>query len=591
MAGLAIVVGVVAGIGGILFLYASDWVFHHMMAGLAGYAPSGPRGEKHLFANHDVGPVIAWAIVLIPGLGGLVSGFICNRFAPEAKGHGTDAAIDAYHRRGGLIRSRVPFIKGLATAITLGTGGSGGREGPIAQIGAGFGSFLATKLKLGQRQRRILLAAGMGAGVGAVFRAPLAGALFASEILYREAEFESEVLLPSFMSSAVAYCVLCGWFGEFGTLFLIEKAPVFDHLSELGVYTVMGLLLVPVIWFYIKTFYGLEHLFERLPWPKPLVAAFGGLLTGGTALAAWKLSGDPDSLSVLSAGYGVIQRGLDGIVNGWEGVRILLIVALLKIFTTSFTISSGGSGGVFGPSMVIGGGVGGAIGLAAKQLGYVSDPTSFIIVGMCGFFAGAARTPISTIIMVSEMTGSYKLLLPAMWVCTITFALASPWTLYRKQVLTRAHSPAHKGEFMVPLLQNMFVRDVLEDRNFPTVTIGTPLRDVLMLVASTHADYFPVLDDDGRLAGIFSAHDVRSFTYDDTLNELAVAADLMTTNIISVSPDDDLHVALQRFNLKNIDELPVVANDDKNKLVGMMRRRALSRAYHQRLQELREEAE
>ncbi len=589
MAGLSVIVGLVAGLGGIAFIYVSDFVFHQVMVAFAGYAPGGPRGEPKLFQGGEVGPLIAWGLVLVPGLGGLVSGFICNRWAPEAKGHGTDAAIDAYHRKAGFIRPRVPFVKGIATAITLGTGGSGGREGPIAQIGAGFGSFLATALKLGHRQRRILLAAGMGAGVGSVFRAPLAGALFASEILYRDPEFESEVVMPSFLSSAVAYCVLCGWFGNFGTLFVISKPPVFDHLSELVVYTGLALVLVPVIWFYIKSFYGLEKLFDRLPGPRPLIAALGGLLTGLTALIAWKISGDDDTLAVLSSGYGILQRGLDGIVTGWGGVRILLVVALLKIFTTSFTISSGGSGGVFGPSMVIGGGIGGAVGLAAQQWGLVEDPASFIIVGMCGFFAGAARTPISTIIMVSEMTGSYQLLLPAMWVCTITFALASPWTLYRRQVQSRAHSPAHKGEFMVPLLQDMFVRDVMEDRSFPTVQVGTAMREVVHLIADTHADYFPVLDADGRFVGIFSAHDVRSYTYDDTLHELAVAADIMTTSVISVTPDDDLHVALQRFNLKNIDELPVVDPADKHHLIGMMRRRALSRAYHQKLQELRAE--
>ncbi len=154
----------------------------------------------------------------MPAFGGLLSGWLVYTFAPEAEGHGTDAAINAYHRAGGLIRGRVPIVKTIASAITLTTGGSGGREGPIAQIGAGFGSFLATRLKLSDRERRIMMAAGIGAGVGSIFRAPLAGALFAAEVLYRDPEFESEVIIPAGISSVVAYCLFCLVFG-WGSLF------------------------------------------------------------------------------------------------------------------------------------------------------------------------------------------------------------------------------------------------------------------------------------------------------------------------------------------------------------------------------------
>ncbi len=590
MALLALIVGFVAGSGAIAFEYMSQGAFHLVMEKLCGYSPSGPGGETALFHGGGATDLVVLGIILAPAIGGFFSGLICFRFAPEARGHGTDAAIESYHYKGGHIRARVPILKSITTAISLGTGGSGGREGPIAQIGAGFGSFLATRLHLGERQRRILLAAGMGAGVGAIFRAPLAGALFAGEIMYREAELESDVLLPSFLSSAVAYCVLCGWFGSFGHLFIVPAGLTFDDLTELLPYTALAVVLVPVIWLNIKVFYGMEGVFERLPGPKALAPALGGLLTGLVAIGLWKATSDDNSLAVLSFGYGLLQQALDGSIVGWEGIRILVLVALFKILTTAFTISSGGSGGVFGPAMVVGGGIGGAVGLFCQQMGWVENPASFVVVGMCGFFAGSARTPISTIIMVSEMTGSYELLMPAMWVCAITFVLCTPWTLYRKQVPNRAHSPAHKGEFMVPLLQDMSVKDVMEERSFPVVNVGTSLKDVVHLVADTHADYFPVVDDEGRFVGIFSAHDIRSYTYDDTLHHLAVAADLMTTKIITITPEDDLHVALQRFNLKNIDELPVVDPDDKHKLVGMLRRRAMTRAYDARLKELRKAA-
>ena len=352
----------------------------------------------------------------------------------------------------------------------------------------------------------------------------------------------------------------------------------------------MALVLVPMVFLYTKVFYGLEYLFRRLPGPRPLVVGLGALLCGVVGVGVLQMTGDAHGLSVMSYGYGILQDALDKGITGWSGVRLLLVVAVLKILTTSLTISSGGSGGVFGPSMVIGGCVGGAVGVACQQLGMTDlNPGCFVIVGMCGFFAGAASTPISTIIMVCEMTGSYQLLLPSMWVCGITFLLCHRWTIYVKQVPNRAFSNAHRGEFLVPLLQQLKVADVLEvERQITTVKMDTPLADVVRIVARTHDDYFPVVDDEARLVGIFSAHDVREFTYDDTVHKLAIAGDLMTVQPITLTLDMDLHTALSRFSLKNLDELPVVAVDDPTKLLSMLRRRAITRAYNDKLKELKE---
>jgi CIC family chloride channel protein len=216
------------------------------------------------------------------------------------------------------------------------------------------------------------------------------------------------------------------------------------------------------------------------------------------------------------------------------------------------------------------------------------NPGCFVVVGMCGFFAGAANTPISTIIMVSEMTGSYQLLLPSMWVCGITFLLCGRWTIYVKQVPNRAFSHAHRGEFLVPLLQKLRVRDVLEEgRKLTTVPHDTPLAEVVKLVVNTHDDYFPVVDADGRFIGIFSAHDIREFVFDATVHNLAIAADLMTVEPICLTLDMDLHAALTQFDMKNLDELPVVAAADSGELIGMLRRRAITRAYNVKLDELK----
>jgi CIC family chloride channel protein len=585
---LAMVVGAVSGFGAIAFEYLSAVVAKVALVDLVGYAPTGPRGEIKIF-DHPAGYVpVLWLLPIVPAVGCFLSALFCLWWAPEAGGHGTDAAIDAYHRKEGRIRGRVPILKGLCSAITLGCGGSGGREGPIAQIGAGFGSFLGQKLKLGDSRTRALLAAGMAGGVGAIFRAPFAGALFAAEILYRDAELESEVVMPAFLSSAVAYCVFCGWLGEFGSLFELGPAFEFHRLIELVPYTVLALVLVPMIAFYTRFFYASERWFHRLPWPRPLVAMFGGFATGLIALGALWLTGDQLALSVASYGYGILQQTLDGSVVGWEGARLLLLVAVLKVVTTSCTIAAGGSGGVFGPSMVIGGSVGGAVGLLCHSMGLVQNPASLCVVGMCGFFAGAAKTPISTIVMVTEMTGSYQLLLPAMWVCGLTFLLSRRWALYQKQVQHRALSPAHQGEYQVALLEKMTVADVFEPSEVTTVPASLQLGEIVQMVVSSREDYFPVLDSDRRFVGVISVNDVRQFTFDKDAYGLAIASDIMSSPPVFVTPKDDLHKALETFDAVRLDELPVVSAEDPHRLLGRLRRRAINRAYTRRLKELKE---
>ena len=197
--GLAALVGVVAGLGAIVFYVATRVAEHYALGVVTGYYPEPrPGGEATLsWLPVSVHPFFPWLLLLVPTLGGLISGVIVFTFAPEAEGHGTDSVIAAYHYKQGQIRPRVPLIKIIASSITLGTGGSGGREGPIAQIGAGFGSLLGNMLRLRPAERRVLMAAGMGAGIGAIFRAPLAGTIFAGEVLYSSTEFEPEVIIPA----------------------------------------------------------------------------------------------------------------------------------------------------------------------------------------------------------------------------------------------------------------------------------------------------------------------------------------------------------------------------------------------------------
>lgn len=594
---LSSLIGVVAGLGAMAFQFLSQSVANYTLSHIAGYQLPETEGEHSVFPHreNDLQPILL--LVVLVG-GGVASGFLVFKFAPEAEGHGTDAAIDAFHNKGGFIRTRVPVVKTFASAITIGTGGSGGREGPIAQIGAGFGSFLATRLKLSARDRRIMLAAGMGAGVGAIFRAPLAGALFAGEILYRDADLEAEVIVPAAIASIVGYSIFSLALPagkQFVPLFGTRLNYQLTSVAELLPLTLLAVVLAIVGVIYIKTFYGTQKVFNQLPMPRIAKPALGAFLTGVVALAFYYLAGrDFDSLAVLSAGYGPLQKSLNPSVAGQEGFAVasglLLAIAALKILTTSLTIGSGGSGGVFGPSMVIGGCVGAAFGQIGHIVApeWIPTPQIYAIVGMAGFFAGCAHAPFSTIIMVSEMTGSYKLLLPSMWVCMLCFLLGQRWSLYRKQVKSRLESPAHRGDFVVDLLEGIRVSEVyrpLADQRL--IPEGMLLDDVVHQLAETTQMYFPVVDQNDRMVGIFSANDVRSYLFDESLWQLANARDLMTTKVVTLSLDDDLNTAMRHFTNLNVDELPVIDSGESGRVLGMLRRKETIAAYNRRLVELK----
>ncbi|MCF8052941.1 MAG: chloride channel protein [Desulfobacterales bacterium] len=569
-----VVIGIIAGLGSIVFHYLCQLGIHYFMDMIAGYRPPAPAGEHHLLAPTDR-PFNRWLLLFLPAFGGIISGWLVYTFAPEAEGHGTDAAIDAYHRKGGFIRGRVPIIKTIASAITLTTGGSGGREGPIAQIGAGFGSFLATRLKLSDRERRIMMAAGIGAGVGSIFRAPLAGALFAAEVLYRDPEFESEVIIPAGISSVVAYCLFCLVFG-WGSLF-DSPSFVFRNPLELGPYLVLSLVLVGTGIFYVKSFYGVTRLFKKIRIPNHIKPAIGGLCTGVIGFFL------PQTLAF---GYGFAQMAIHNELT----VPFLFALAVGKVLTTSFSIGSGGSGGVFGPSVVIGGAMGGAVGQVFHDImpGVVTEPGAFVVVGMAGFFTAVSNAPISTIIFVSEMTNSYHLLLPSLLVCSVSYLASQRWTIYERQVKSRIDSPAHAGDFFVDVLQAIRVKDLMPYvRKVRLIPESMSFRDFKTYFAATKQHYFPVMDDDGRLSGIFSSTDIRGVLFSPEVEPLVVMKDLCTSDIIVTTPGDDLNSVFQKFTQKNIDSLPVVRDDDNGVLIGMLSRREVIAFYNRKIQEMK----
>lgn len=545
---LCALVGLIAGVGAIGFHWLLQFVNHAVLDGLAGFRPPGPSGERPLFPE-TTRPFSRLVLFVLPAIGGLVSGAFVYWLAPEAEGHGTDAAIEAYHHKGGAIRARVPFVKTIASVITMGTGGSAGREGPIAQIGAGLGSNIANWLGLSSQQRRILMCAGLGAGIGAIFRAPLAGALFAGEVLYGGMDIEFEVITPAILASIVGYStfgLVFGWAPLFET-----PNFTFTNPMELGPYVALAVIVALGGRAYAQIFYSVRDAFHRLglrPWLKP---ALGGLAVGVVGLFV------PEA---LSTSFGVVQSAF----NGHESAGLLFAVALAKVLTTSLTVGSGGSGGVFGPAVVIGGSLGGAVGLVFHEWmpQLVRAPGAYAMVGMAGFFASAAHVPISTVIMVSELTGNYELLVPSMLVCMLGSLIVRRQSIYEKQLPSRAESPAHRKEAVLSLLQRLIVADVLKVRPgiVPVpINVDASLADVLSTFSTTSAHCLPVLDADGRLVGQINREGVQNMLGMSGLASGRQARDLMTP-AATIAQTASLHVALRLMAANDVAHLLIVGS-------------------------------
>jgi CIC family chloride channel protein len=599
--GLSLGVGVIAGLGAVVFYLATRLVFHYVLEITVGYHPGGPANEPPLpsLLPESAEPFHWWMLLIVPALGGLISGFLVYTLAPEAEGHGTDSAIAAYHFKGGQIRPRVPLVKILASAITLGTGGSGGREGPIAQIGAGFGSWLGGLLRLRPAERRLLMAAGMGAGIAAIFRAPLAGALFAAEVLYRSPDFESEVVIPAALACITAYCtfglVFSHWSGiGWDPLFAIDpdllKRMVFTNPLHLIPYLVLALFMVLLAMLYTRSFYGLTELFRRIPIRPHFKPAIGAFLSALVALALYFALDKMRVFAVLSFGYGILQDSLTRMPGESEDLSlatVLLAVAVGKIATTGLTIGSGGSGGVFGPSMVIGGCGGGALGILLNRVfpvGYMPPPASFILVGMAGFFAAAAKTPLSTLVMVSELTGNYNLLLPTLWVCTISFLLSDEQSIYSSQVQSRSRSPAHQGAYVREVLTGLYVKAFITPlREVPFLHAGDRVPEVIERLNSSPFQVVPVIDPDGQLLGVVTVEEVLLASQSPHLRGLLVAMDLMR-EVLPLRPDDPLDQAMELFIESDLLALPVVEGPDSKRVLGIVKRADLSGTYLRQLQ-------
>jgi len=544
---LAILIGVIGGFGALLFRWLIYWVndlFFFQRLSLHFISPLG----------HQLGLLV----ILLPAAGGLLVGLITYYFAPETKGHGVPEVMEAMATRGGRIRPRVVLAKVLASGICLGSGGSAGREGPIVQIGSSAGSTLGQLLKLNSPDIKVLVGCGAAAGIAATFNAPLAGVVFAIELILLE--FKTRSFVPLVISSTFATIISRIFLGAQPMIHV--PAYEFQNPYELILYLFLGFFAALLGILEIKSLYGTEDLFDRLKLHPVFKPVLGGLILGAIGLFL---------PHVFGIGYGTVSN----IVNqhlGHQGLGLLgflLLLSLAKIAALSLTLGSGGSGGVFAPSLFIGAAFGGAFGILVNMaFPLITAPyPAYALVGMAAVFSATSRATLTSIIMLFEMTRDYNIILPLMFACVVADIVAwllYPDTIYTKKLSRRGIRIAQELE--VNVLKTRFASDVMT-RKVETVTENMTLREVRNRILETGHQGFPLVDGEGKLVGIISGRDVmEAIKRDKNLPAIAVAQ----RELIVAYPDETLDVVWERMGRHDIGRLPVVSRKDPKKLVGFL---------------------
>lgn len=533
-----IVLGIVGALGARLFSFLLDTAQHLFLELLAGYSAPGLPNEggtlQQVIGSHGL-----WLIPLAIVIGGIISGVLVYTWAPEAEGHGTDTAVNAFHNTDGKIRPRVTPIKILASAITIGSGGSAGREGPTALFSAGFGSIYASLTNRTDSERRLLVLIGMAAGLSAIFRSPIGTAIFAIEVLYRDMEFEGNALIYTMLGSIIAYTIN-GIFVGWQPLFQITGNIGISNASDYLLYVVLGLAsgvigaLVPNI------FYSVRDFFHKIPIPPHFKPAIGGLIVGLIAYAYPQ---------VLGGGYGWMQMA----INGQLAISVLIALLFLKMIAFAFTVSSGGSGGVFAPTLFVGAMLGGILAIVFNQ-----PSAAFVVVGMAAVFGSAARVPIATLLMVTEMTGGYQLLVPAALAVMIGYLLQEKLTirlkyksLYEAQVNRRSDSPAHRLDHI-----RTAVKLLSEKKAFDPETIGN--LDFVSLLQSN----IPIELPDGKHLFLGNLKK-KSPCVNTKIKDNCLVENNDEWEIVAIIRDEQLILPHPNTKLEAEDQLLIFAEPDK----------------------------
>jgi len=554
---IAIIIGVIAGYAavGIRFMIEK---FSHL---------SFP-GEGNVLENIMSNPW--YIVVLVPAIGGLIVGPLIYFFAPEAKGHGVPEVMQAILLKGGRIRPRVALVKALASAITIGTGGSVGREGPIIQIGSSIGSTVGQFFKIPSKKLKTLVGCGAAAGIAAAFNAPIAGALFAVEIILMD--FAVAQFSPIVISSVMATVISHSFEGNLAAF----NVPAYEYASpyELGFYFVLGAFSGLASYLFIKVLYFSEDFFDnKFNFPEYLKPVIGGLGIGIMALVFPQ---------VMGVGYDSINSALHGDMIWY----IALALVFLKIFATSLTLGSGGSGGIFAPSLFMGAMLGFFFGNLANHFfpDITAGPGAYALVAMGGLVAGTTRAPITAIIIVFELTYDYEIILPLMITAIVSTILSSYLareSIYTLKLLLRGINLKEGAETNV--MESIPVEDVYH-KDFEVIDVSDNFAKVVNFVLSRKDSEYPVVDSGGRVIGIISINDLKDFLFErDSLSTLLIAGDLINADFESLLLDDSCYAAIEKMNKYQLEGLPVVDDLSSKKIIGMIWRKEIQDAYQKEI--------
>jgi len=520
-------------------------------------------------------------VVIVPAVGGLLVGLLIYKYAQEAKGHGVPEVMEAVALHGGKIRPVVALVKSLASAISIGSGGSVGREGPIVQIGSSIGSTLGQKLHLSDEKIRILVACGAAGGIAATFNAPIAGVIFALEVILGEFSIRhfSLVVISSVASSVIGQAV----FGDVPA-FLIPVEYGINSLWEFSFYPVLSILAALLGVLFVRSLYWAEDLFgnwKAVPeWLKPMI---GGVLLGGLALLYPILTGVGwDGLpQIFNVGYDVIEDALAG--NLVLGVALALL--LLKLLATILTLGSGGSGGVFAPSLFMGAMLGTVFELGIRMIfpAVIAPPGAYALIGMAATFTAAAHAPITAVIILFELTGDYRIILPLMLTVVITTIISQQLlkgeSIYTLK-LSRRGVHLRRGRD-VDILEGVLVKEVMS-HDFNVISMNDNLSNLSALLNQTSSHGVVVLDEEGKLYGIVTVSDLRNaISSQKDLDETRVK-DVATekADLLVTYSNETIGQALYRMGSRGLGRLPVLSQEDPDQILGLIRRQNIIRAYH-----------
>ncbi len=552
---LAILVGVIAGFGAIVFRWLIS-TFQRLFFGFG--------GELLSFLGD-------YYVIILPVVGGLFVGLLVHFGAREAKGHGVPEVMEAVAVKGGRIRPRVAVVKSLASSICIGSGGSVGREGPIVQIGSSAGSAIGQWLHLSDEWIKTLVACGAAGGISATFNTPVGGTFFALE-----------VILGRFMTPRLGFVVISSVMADvISNIFLGNKASfsvgsyaIVNYWEILG-YAILGVLAGLTAFIFIRLLYKCEDLFNAWRIPEYLKPAIGGIGIGLIGLYSYDLFG---------VGYGdvywVSRMSIDHALAGDIVFQSLVILVVLKIIATSLTLGSGGSGGIFAPSLFIGAMLGGAFGEIAHQLfpGVVAPSGAYALVGMGAVFAGGTRAPITAIIMLFEMTRDFEMILPLMVAVVISTVVArslSRETIYTLKLVRRGIHIRQLEE--ASPLRSIKVAEVMA-KNFPVVPTTMPVSELMSRFQRTGHHGFPVVDKAGNFYGVVTLSDVQRATSRGDFPHLT-AGDIASTSVIVAYPDESIHDALMKLGDLEVGRIPVVERSNPKRLLGCLRRQDIIKAY------------